>query len=92
MFIASGVALLVARMAYSAAVGTSKMPRGRREKGNIEALQSGALRVRVYAGIDPVTKRAHYLRAVVPAGTPKAHSPINDRMGSVSVPASRWCP
>jgi integrase len=53
-------------------VGTSKTRRGRREKGNIETLQSGALRVRVYAGIDPVSKRAHYLRAVIPADTPNA--------------------
>ena len=43
----------------------------RRAKGSIETLPSGALRVSVYAGIDPVTKRRHYLREIVPAG-PKA--------------------
>lgn len=42
-----------------------------RARGNIETLRSGALRVRVYAGIDPVTKQRHNLIDVVPAG-PKA--------------------
>ncbi len=42
-----------------------------RARGNIEQLASGALRVRVYAGIDPVTKKRHMLLEVVPAG-PKA--------------------
>ncbi|MGH3874994.1 MAG: hypothetical protein ACRDSR_26430 [Pseudonocardiaceae bacterium] len=40
----------------------------RRERGSIDELPSGALRVRVYAGIDPVSKRRHYLTEVVPAG------------------------
>jgi len=39
-----------------------------RERGGIEQLPSGALRARVYAGIDPVTKRRHYLTEVIPAG------------------------
>lgn len=43
----------------------------RRTRGSIESLPSGALRVSVYAGIDPVTKRRLYLRETVPAG-PKA--------------------
>jgi integrase len=34
-------------------------------------LPSGSFRVRVYAGIDPLTGKRHYLREVVPAG-PKA--------------------
>jgi integrase len=42
-----------------------------RARGNIETLRSGALRVRVYAGVDPVTKKRHNLIEVVPAG-PKA--------------------
>lgn len=42
--------------------------RRRRERGNLEQLPSGALRVRVYAGIDPGTKRRRYLTEVVPAG------------------------
>ena len=36
-----------------------------RARGNIETLRSGALRVRVYAGIDPVTKKRHNLIEVV---------------------------
>lgn len=42
-----------------------------RKRGNIEELASGALRVRVYAGIDPVTKKQHYLTETIPPG-PKA--------------------
>jgi integrase len=42
--------------------------RGARERGGFERLPSGALRARVYAGIDPVTKRRHYLTEVIPAG------------------------
>src|SRR4051794_13474146 len=43
----------------------------RRQRGAIDVLPSGALRVRVYAGKDPVTGRRHDLVEVVPAG-PKA--------------------
>jgi integrase len=42
-----------------------------RARGNIETLRSGALRVRVYAGIDPVTRKRHNLIEVIPPG-PKA--------------------
>jgi integrase len=44
--------------------------RGRR-RGSVEELPSGALRVRVYAGVDPVTSRRHDLTETIPAG-PKA--------------------
>jgi integrase len=40
----------------------------RRAQGTIDTLPSGALRVRVYAGQDPVTKKRHDLVAVVPPG------------------------
>lgn len=40
---------------------------GRRHRGSVEELPSGALRASVYAGIDPVAKRRHYLREVIPA-------------------------
>jgi len=43
----------------------------RRGRGSIDALPSGAFRVRVYAGKDPVTGRRHDLVEVIPAG-PKA--------------------
>jgi integrase len=39
--------------------------------GAIEQLPSGSLRVKVYAGYDPLTGRRHYLTEIVPAG-PKA--------------------
>lgn len=45
--------------------------RPQRERGSIDELPSGALRVRVYAGVDPVTKRRHDLTEVIPPG-PKA--------------------
>jgi integrase/DNA-binding transcriptional regulator YhcF (GntR family) len=38
------------------------------ERGNIERLKSGAVRVRVYAGVDPLTGRPHYLKETVPFG------------------------
>ncbi len=40
-------------------------------RGSIDELPSGAFRVRVYAGVDPVTKRRHDLVEVIPPG-PKA--------------------
>ena len=40
----------------------------RRTRGEIETLPSGSLRVRVYAGIDPVSKKRHYLVETIPAG------------------------
>jgi integrase len=43
----------------------------KRTRGEIETLPSGSLRVRVYAGIDPVSKKKHYLVETVAAG-PKA--------------------
>ena len=37
-----------------------------RPRGSIERLPSGSLRVRVYAGVDPLTGRRHYLTEVIP--------------------------
>ncbi|MFP5023464.1 tyrosine-type recombinase/integrase [Pseudonocardia phyllosphaerae] len=39
-----------------------------RARGAIEKLASGGFRVTVYAGIDPVSGRRHYVRETVPAG------------------------
>ncbi|MDN5853915.1 MAG: tyrosine-type recombinase/integrase [Actinomycetia bacterium] len=39
-----------------------------RSRGEIEQRPSGAFRVRVYVGIDPVTKKRHYRTEHVPAG------------------------
>lgn len=48
------------------------MARGRfakKQRGAVDRVRSGALRVRVSAGIDPVTKRRLFLTEVVPQGT-----------------------
>jgi hypothetical protein len=42
--------------------------RRQRARGEIETLPSGLLWVRVYAGIDPVSKKKHYLVETIPAG------------------------
>lgn len=42
-----------------------------RRRGEVEALPSGSFRVRVSAGIDPLSGKRHYLTETVPAG-PKA--------------------
>ncbi|MGH3702584.1 MAG: hypothetical protein ACRDQY_24685 [Pseudonocardiaceae bacterium] len=39
-----------------------------RTRGSIDELPSGALRVRVYAGRDPVSKRRHDLIEIIPPG------------------------
>lgn len=43
-----------------------------RSRGLVETLPSGSLRVKVYAGIDPVSKKRLYLDETVPAGRPAA--------------------
>ncbi|MEQ4206181.1 tyrosine-type recombinase/integrase [Actinopolymorpha sp. B9G3] len=40
----------------------------KRARGGIDRLRSGALRVRVYTGKDPITKRRHYISEVIPPG------------------------
>lgn len=42
----------------------------RRSRGSIDTLRSGARRIRVYNGRDPVTKRPIYVGETIPAGTP----------------------
>jgi integrase len=44
------------------------MTRRKRARGTIETLPSGSLRVKVYAGVDPITKKDHYLSETVAAG------------------------
>jgi integrase len=48
-------------------VAEPKSWRRKRERGSIEQLRSGSLRATVYAGIDPLTGRRHYLKEVIPA-------------------------
>ncbi|MDX3003254.1 GntR family transcriptional regulator [Kribbella solani] len=52
-------------------MATSGKPR-ERTRGNITRLPSGSLRVRVYAGQDPVTKKPFYLDETVPPGPKQA--------------------
>jgi LacI family xylobiose transport system transcriptional regulator len=47
---------------------TSGSGKRRPTRGEIEELPSGSLRVRVYAGIDPATRKRRYLQETVPAG------------------------
>lgn len=47
----------------------SRGSKSKRERGSIDRLPSGALRVRVYAGTDPISHKRHYLTEVIPAGT-----------------------
>ena len=51
--------------------------RRKRQKGFIEQLPSGALRVKVYAGIDPVSKRRKYLMETIPPGPDAAKTAEN---------------
>jgi hypothetical protein len=50
--------------------GSSGKPK-KRQRGEIETLPSGSLRVRVYAGLDALSGKRNYLVETVPAG-PKA--------------------
>jgi integrase len=52
-------------------MATPSAPR-KRVRGEIETLPSGPLRVRVYAGVDPVSKKRHYLVETVAAGSTAA--------------------
>jgi integrase len=58
------------------------MPRGQgrrqRSRGSIDQLPSGTFRVRVYAGVDPLTGRAHYLREI--AATPREAEEVRTRL------------
>jgi integrase len=56
------------------AVVASGTQRRKRQRGSIEQLPSGALRVSVYAGIDPVTGRRHYLREIIRPGAAAAEA------------------
>jgi len=51
---------------------TRARPGRRRSRGTIDELPSGALRVRVYAGTDPVTGRRRDLVEIVPPGSKAA--------------------
>jgi hypothetical protein len=50
------------------AMAAPSVRRPRRQRGRVEELPNGALRVSVYAGIDPLTGGRHYLRETIPPG------------------------
>src|SRR4051812_18850331 len=53
---------------YSRSMAGRPGTRTKRGAGSIEKLPSGALRVRVYAGLDPLTKRRHELIEIIQPG------------------------
>jgi hypothetical protein len=59
---------------YSRSMAGRPGTRTERGTGSIEKLPSGALRVRVYAGLDPLTKRRHELIEIIPPGPQAAHA------------------
>ena len=59
--------LVVEPMGYRVRMATASKGR-RRTRGEIETLPSSSLRVRVYAGLDPLSKKRHYLVETIPAG------------------------
>ncbi len=61
-------------------------------KGSIEQLPSGALRISVYAGIDPVTGRRHYLKETVEPGPRAERDAEAARRRLVSEVAERRSP
>lgn len=60
------------RTGLTLAVMASKPAPRRRKRGEVEVLPNGSIRVRVYAGVDPITGKRHRLEEVIPAGTPNA--------------------
>jgi LacI family transcriptional regulator, xylobiose transport system transcriptional regulator len=65
---------------YDGSMSTSATPP--RARGEIETLPSGSLRVRVYDGVDPLSKKRRYLTATVPAGPQAAQEAerLRDRL------------
>lgn len=65
-------------------------PRRRRPRGHIEQLPSGAFRARVYAGIDPLTKRRRYLLETAPTrdGAAKAITRLQGQVDEDKHPKS----
>jgi len=70
-------------------VSSELEPPRRRARGEIEKLRSGSLRVRVYAGVDPVSKKRQYLVRTVPAGPGAARQAEEVRAGLLREAAER---
>ncbi|ODU04289.1 MAG: integrase [Pseudonocardia sp. SCN 72-86] len=73
-------------------MGRRSAARQERAKGNIETLPSGALRVSVYAGIDSVSGRRHYLRETIKAGPDAAAKAEAARLRMLAEVAERRNP
>ena len=61
----------------------------KRQRGEVETLPSGSLRVRVYAGIDPVTRKRHYLTETIPPGPTAAKDAERTRFLPAQVDETR---
>ena len=62
---------------------------GARQRGETEALASGSLRAKIYAGVDPLSGKRVYLTATVPAGLLAEAKKIRTRLiGQVDIHAS----
>jgi integrase len=58
----------VVRPALTSPMTAARRMSSGRERGEIETLSSGSLRVKVYAGIDSLSGKRHYLTETAPAG------------------------
>jgi integrase len=54
-------------------------------RGSIDILPSGSLRVRVYAGLTPDTKRPRYLAETIPSGPDAEHEAEQARLRLISI-------
>ncbi|MGH3997419.1 MAG: hypothetical protein ACRDTJ_08155 [Pseudonocardiaceae bacterium] len=64
--------------------------RNKRQRGSIAKLPSGALRVSVYAGTDPLTGRRHDPRESIPAG-PTAEADARKAMRRLATEVNERC-
>ncbi|MEK8109581.1 hypothetical protein NKG94_43900 [Micromonospora sp. M12] len=51
-----------------------------RQRGEIEILPCGSLRVKVYAGVDPISGKRPYLTEVIPAGRPRTRATLDQHL------------
>ncbi|TDD20069.1 hypothetical protein E1218_22990 [Kribbella turkmenica] len=61
----------------------------KRQPGNDEALPSRSVRMRVYAGVDPVTNTARYLPETVPPGPDQKREVERSRRCALSTTTER---
>lgn len=59
---------IMVRVAYPRTMADAGTSPQKRHRGRVETLPSGARRIVVYAGEEPLTGRRHYIRETVPAG------------------------